>query len=175
MRKRFFFCLILVFLFPVSGGAQETKKKARDNEPLVINSDTLEIDNKKQTVLFTGRVDARKSGFAINCQEMLVYYKGKPSVGKNKESKTTDEMKLDRVIATGNVKITREDGGIAMSDKAVYFQDEEKVILTGRPVVKQGKDFVEGNEITFFLKEKRSIVKGSKRKKVRAVLYPGKR
>lgn len=161
--------LILGLIFPgpaLSEGAQKTPKG--DKEPLIIKSSTLEIDNKTQTVLFTGSVAAKKSDFSMNCRKMLLYYHGKPT-GKNPGA---DDMKVDKVIATGQVKITRADGGMAMADKAVYYQEEEKVVLTGNPVVKQGNDFVEGSRIIFFLKEKRSIVESSGHKKVRAVLFP---
>ena len=59
-----------------------------------------------------------------------------------------------------------------MAEKAVYYQNDEKVVLTGKPVVKRGNDFVEGSKITLFLKEKRSIVEGAEDKKARAVLIP---
>jgi lipopolysaccharide export system protein LptA len=59
-----------------------------------------------------------------------------------------------------------------MSEKAVYYENDEKVVLTGSPVVKQGNDFVEGSKITLYLKEKRSTVEGSEKEKVRAVLHP---
>jgi lipopolysaccharide export system protein LptA len=162
--------IVLGLLCPAPGFAevaQETGQET-DKEPLIIKSNTLEIDNKKQTVLFTGNVAARKSDFTINCDRMLLHYLGEPS---GKES-GNDDLRVEKVIATGQVKIVRREGGEAMADKAVYFQEDEKVILTGNPVVKQGNDFVEGSRITFFLKEKRSIVESSGHKKVRAVLYP---
>jgi lipopolysaccharide export system protein LptA len=69
------------------------------------------------------------------------------------------------------------DGGSALAGKAVYSQNDEKVVLTGSPVVKQGDDFVEGSRITLFLRDQRSIVEGSENKKLKAVISPrrGKR
>jgi lipopolysaccharide export system protein LptA len=61
---------------------------------------------------------------------------------------------------------------VATAEKAVYYQSEEKMVLTGNPVVRMGKDFVEGDRITMFLKEERSVVESSKDKKVRAVIFP---
>ena len=46
------------------------------------------------------------------------------------------------------------------------------MVLTGNPVVRMGKDFVEGDRITMFLKEERSVVESSKDKTVRAVIFP---
>jgi len=71
-----------------------------------------------------------------------------------------------------NVKIIRPDGSSATAEQATYYQAQEKVVLTGKPVVKQGNDFVEGSSITLLLRENRSIVKGSKGKKAKAVLTP---
>jgi lipopolysaccharide export system protein LptA len=141
------------------------------DDPLVIRSETLEIDNKNQMVIFTGSVDARKSSFTILCDKMHLYYHG-DTAGK---TEGTEDVRVDRVVATGGVKITRSDGEEAMADKAIYYQKEDKVILTGNPMVKQGEDFVEGSRITFFIGEKRSIVEGTGNKRVRAVIFPGKR
>ena len=46
------------------------------------------------------------------------------------------------------------------------------MILTGNPVVKQGGDFVEGSRAILFLNENRSIIEGSEKSRVRAVLSP---
>lgn len=140
-----------------------------NTETMVIKSDALEIDNKKKMVTFTGNVDARRDKFIINGEKMVLYYNN-PETAK-KEG--VQSVKVDKIIATGKVQITRKDGGIAMAEKAVYYQSEEKVILTGHPVVKHGDDFIEGARITLFLKEDRSIVEGSENQKVKAVLYPG--
>lgn len=141
------------------------------DEPLVIRSETLEIDNKNQRVIFTGNVDARRSTFTIKCQKMHLYYLGDAS-GK---TEGPEDVRVDRVEARGDVKITRFDGGEAMADEAVYYQKEDKVVLTGNPVVKQGEDFVEGARITFFIGEKRSIVESLGEERVRAVIFPGGR
>ncbi len=135
---------------------------------LWIKSNTLEIDNKRKIVTFTGNVDARRDDFTINCEKMLLYYKDQPT---DKRSEKMD-VKIDKIIATGNVKIIRTDGGLAMADKATYYQIQEKVVLTGKPVVKQGNDFIEGSRITLFLKEKRSLVEGSGNQRVKAVIFP---
>ena len=151
----------------------ETEGKKTDRASIVVKSNTLEIDNKQKVVLFSGDVEARQEGMTITCREMVVYYRDQPS--EKAEGET--EMAVDRITATGAVKIRRPDGSTATAEKAIYYQDEEKLVLTGNPVVRQENDFVEGSMITLFLKEERSIVVGSESQKVRAVLSPrsGKR
>jgi lipopolysaccharide export system protein LptA len=56
-----------------------------------------------------------------------------------------------------------------MAEKAIFYQNDEKVVLTGNPKVKQENYFVEGSRIILFLKEKRHVVEGS----VKAVIFPG--
>ena len=166
--------LLIIFfnlLFPAIGQTQVSLKEDAqkgDEGAIVIKSQSLEVDNQKRIVVFSGQVVAKKEDMTINCEKMIVYYMDQSA---KKESGKTD-VRIDKIVATGKVKISRPDGALAMSEKAVYYENDEKVVLTGSPVVKQGNDFVEGSKITLYLKEKRSTVEGSEKEKVRAVLHP---
>ena len=97
---------------------------------------------------------------------MVVYYTSSDSSHPNKS-------KISKIIATGDVKIYRgKQGGIATSDKAIYYQEQDKLVLTGKPMVKQGQDYVQGVRITIYLKENRSVVESSKTKPVKAIIFP---
>ncbi len=135
---------------------------------MVIHSNTLEADDKKGIVVFTGEVDAQRDDFTVYCHKMVVYYEKSPA------KKGTEEFaaRIEKIVATGNVKIVRAEGGIATGEKAEYYQQDEKLVLTGKPVVKQNDSSVEGDRITLFLKENRSVVESSSDKKVRAVIFP---
>ncbi len=169
--RQIFLIFLFSLIFPATGQPEERLKKdvhETNKGAIVIRSQSLEVDNKKRVILFTGQVDAKREDMTINCEKMIVYY-------KDESTKTTAEnadVRIDRIVATGNVKISRPDGAFAMADKGVYYENGEKVVLTGNPVVKQGNDFVQGSRITLYLREKRSIVEGSEKEKVRAVLHP---
>jgi len=150
--------------------AQVFAKKA-DNSPIVIRADSLEIDDNRKIVTFSGNVDAKETQFTINCDKMLVYYLQQKAGPGNEEA----QLKIQKIIAQGNVRITRASGGVAMAEQALYYHADEKLVLTGKPVVRQGDDFVEGSKITLFLRENRSIVEGSGDSKVRAVLFPSRK
>jgi len=145
---------------------KKTPKKAQG--PMVIKSKTLEADDKKKRITFEGNVEAIRDDFTVLCNKLVVLYE------KSSESEKSEDVSasIDKIIATGSVKIIRAEGGVATGEKAVYYQKGEKLVLTGKPVVKQGEDFVEGDVITLFLKEDRSIVESAKDKKVRAVIFP---
>jgi lipopolysaccharide export system protein LptA len=163
---------ILFFALSAAGSAvaEAPKKEVEKTEPkpIVIKSKTLEVDNETKVVTFRGEVNAQKDEFTIDCQEMRLYYENTP----NQSDSDTSEGSVDKIVAEGQVKITRTEGGMATSDKAIYYQKTEKVVLTGNPVVKQENDFVEGDRITMFLKENRTVVEGSGNRKVRALIFP---
>jgi lipopolysaccharide export system protein LptA len=66
------------------------------------------------------------------------------------------------IEATGKVKIEKADGR-ATSRKAVYNEDERKIILTGDPVAWQHGTCVSGKKIVMFLDDDRTIVEGGSR------------
>lgn len=136
-------------------------------QPIVVKSDTLEFDHQRKQVTFRGNVDAKREDWAIQCRSMVVYYGENP-----KQPGRKDSLKIEKIIARGEVRITLSGGGLATAEEATYDWDEERVVLTGKPVVRQGEDFVEGSVVTLLLKENRSLVEGSGDSRVRAVIGP---
>lgn len=162
------FLLGSVFMSPAFSGTKGKAPKEAEPASMVIKSKTLEMNDKNKTVIFTGNVKATRSDFVITCQKLIVFYKSLP--GEKDTGKS--ETKIEKIVATGKVRINRGQGGVATAEKAVYYQQEEKVVLTVNPVVQRGNDFIEGDRITIFLKDNRSIVESSGDKEVRAVIFP---
>ena len=173
-RSIFSFNIIISFvflLFPqIIAFSQESKasNKLSTKSPITIRSNTLAFDQEKKLVVFEGKVRAETEGMVIDCQKMLVYYLDSPT-----EKETNAELnRIDKIIALGDVIINRFDGGMARAGKAVFYQNEEKVVLTENPFVQQGPDYVEGQRIIIFLNESRSIVEGNEKKRVKATIFP---
>ncbi len=173
--NRALFLLVISFLMicasigPVLSGEIDGKIGLKNQGKIVIKSDTLEMDNKKKMVTFTGKVSAKNNDFTMDCEKMVVYYKSAPSKKGAEETST----EIDRIVATGKVEIVRSLGGTASANNAVYHQALETLVLTGSPVVKQENNYVEGNRITLYLKEDRSVVEGSGDNRAKAVIFPG--
>lgn len=127
------------------------------DKPVHITADSLEADNKQGVVLFKGNVVARQEDMVIFSDAMTVNYDEKGG--------------MKQINAIGNVKITRGDR-VATAQKVVFYNPEQKIVLTGNPRVWQGADLVSGERITLFVKEDRSIIEGSKDKRVSATIYP---
>lgn len=75
---------------------------------------------------------------------------------------TVSNRSIHTIEATGRVNIEKENGR-ATCDKAVYYQDEQKIVLTGSPVAWEKGTRVSGKQITMFLVEDRSVVEGGSR------------
>ncbi len=173
LLSRAFLCLCSLLCLtsgsPAHSDDSETKPDKMGSGPVVIHSNKLEADDKAKTITFWGDVAAKRDDFAIDCQKMVVYLHKKP-VQTQEEGKASP--RIDRIVATGEVKIVRSTGGTATAQKAVYYQEEEKLVLTGKPMVKQGNDFVAGDRITLFMAEDRSVVDSPQNGKVKAVIFP---
>ena len=160
---------LIILAHPLAFSEISPKEEEKNDKPsIVVKADSLEIDNKKKIVTFSGNVDAKRDVFTMYCEKMDLHYVDRQS-GTSPEK---TQFEVEKIIASGNVKIIRTGGGSATADKAIYYQAEEKVVLTGNPVVKQGRDSVEGSRITLYLKDNRSIVEGSENRKVKAILFP---
>ena len=170
----FSFSVIITFIFlappQINSFAQEKKspKKISSESPIIIYSNTLEFDQQKKLIVFEGKVEAKTEDMVVDCQKMIVYYLAGPA----KSESTVEANRIDKIIALGNVIINRFVGGIARAGKAVFYQNEQKVVLTENPSVQQGPDFVEGHRIIMFLNEDRSVVEGSETKRVKATIFP---
>ena len=101
--------------------------------------------------------------------------------GKNDEQNTLEadkvvvylkDRKLDHAEATGSVVITLPNGSEAMSDKAVYKQAENLVILSGHVKIKQGTNWLEGEKAEMNLTTRVSKMTNEGNVPVRGVFYP---
>ncbi len=125
--------------------------------PIDVTSDTMVVDRERGVVTFKGGVIATRDDLVIKAEELQVFY--------------GEEREIERIEASGGVTI--EKGGITASgEKAEFYTGEERLVLTGDPKVIEGPNRVEGERITLYLKDGRSIVEGGERRRVRAVFVP---
>jgi len=158
--------------------AAPAKPEARET-PLHITALRLEADQKERVITFSGRVKAQYGDSTLYAERLRIFYK--PAEGKaaqaGEESGDRSPLaelggeKIDRIEAEGRVRFVQEDK-VAAGDKAVYYRDEEKVVLLGNPRVWRGENILKGERITLYLKDNRVVVESSPRKRVEAHLYP---
>jgi lipopolysaccharide export system protein LptA len=166
--------VISLFFFLISGEAQEKKGAGKaegkglkadkgfgftaSNAPIDILSDTVEANQKQNTVTFKGNVIAKQEDITLYANTLVVTY-------------DPDTKKLKGIMAVGNVKIVQLDRR-ATSQKATFHQDESKVILDGEAVVREGENVIRGERVTFYVDEERSVVEGGKGGRVSTSITP---
>lgn len=141
-----------------------------------ITAKKMTVKNHDNQAVFEGAVVLTRGSLVVYSDHMVVLFKPQevngPEDRQSREpakgataSKGSDVMPtvsnrgLNRIEATGRVKIEK-DSGSATCEKAVYYQNEEKLVLTGNPVAWDKGTRVSGKQITMFLAEDRSVVEG---------------
>jgi lipopolysaccharide export system protein LptA len=142
--------------------------------PIEITSDRLDAYNEKKMVVFSGNVVATQQDKTIYADTLNIFYKKEPGSQPKPQAKKKPETaggELDRIEAVGNVRIVQLNR-IVTGEKAVYFQNEQKIIVTGDPVLKEGENVIKGDRVVVLLDENKGIVESSKQKRVTAVINP---
>ena len=157
--NRTFIFIVLLGLLVLPGAAWSEATVSLDrNQPLEITSNRLESDGGLRQIVFLGNVVAKQAGLTIKTSQLVVSYQGKNN-------------QVSRVEAIGDVTITKDDR-IATGGRGVYEVGKETIIMTDSPRVQQGENFLEGDEIVFFLNEDISVVKSKAGSRVKAFLAP---
>lgn len=154
-------------------GAGEPSANGRTD----ITARKITMRNQESKVIFEGNVVLKKGVLVVHSDVMVVFLKpndNTPVTPKNievapkalrkgsEELPTISNRTVSIIEATGQVIIEKADGR-ATSRKAVYNEDERKIILTGDPVAWQHGTCVSGKKIIMFLDDDRTIVEGGSR------------
>ncbi len=165
--------------------------RARGKE---LTSEWLRYFDPEKKALATGRVVFRDSVNSVNLfADSVLYWVDKDSgvaLGNPKlvkydstgvveitirSEKLAYNGKTAQALALKNVKITRGDV-VAVAVEARFFSTKNKVVITGKPLVEQGKDKMRADTIAIFLKGRqldRVHLKG-RGKMTSAVYFKGK-
>ncbi len=138
---------------------KERKKKSASapfasEKPIKITSNNLEADNKRNMVTFKGNVVAKQEDMVIFSDVMKVRYAPKGGGIKTVE-------------AIGGVKMTQEDM-IATGQKIVFYNSEQKIVMTGNPRIWQDDNLISCDKVTVLLKEDKIFFEGE----VDTTIYP---
>ncbi len=160
MIKRFLLLLTALSCVSVSFAADRTTTPD-PQQPIEVTSQRLELIEQQRQSIFTGDVVAKQGDMTLTADKLTVFL-------------LPDEDQIDRLEASGGVKVVQLDR-VATADQAVFYQGQEKLVLSGHAVVVQGNNKVSGDEIELYLKENRSVVKSADNGRVRAFIVPAKK
>lgn len=148
MLKQFIIVSSLILIALYGSAIAEPVVRKTEKKPIVITSETLTADSKNNTAVFEGSVVAKTDDITMYSDAMTVFY-------------DNAESKVNKIHAVGNVKVINKSRAL-FSEDAVYIESEEKIILSGNPKIIEGENVITGRRITFFLKDERAEVEGSR-------------
>lgn len=166
-----FFGMIAIISFSTVGVSQaiEPPNSAQDLKELQITADSLVASQKKQHVVFSGRVVAIYELTTITSDKLQVFYNDQA------DEEAFSKSSIKKIIASGNVHIELE-GKTADCDQAVYLTNSNSLVLTGEETrLKSEKSFITGNKITIFQDTGQIIVDGNDDQRVNAVFQPNEK
>ena len=143
----------------------DTKSKNDDSvfefnkkEPIYITSDWMEVDQKKNTITYKGRVVTIQSEMTMRSETLTAVY--------------DPEMKqIRQIIAEGKVNAV-QGNRMATGDKAIFDDKAKTVTLTGNPVMRQGNSQVTGSRIIYYIDQDRAVAEGKDSVRVQVTIFP---
>lgn len=155
--------LALLLLFSIllsASGAVAAPERLPDPSslPIEVTAQQLDADQGQRRATFSGEVVAKQGDITLYCDKLVVY-------------SLPDQEQVDRLEAFGHVRVIQLDR-TATADRAVYRQLQGTLVLYGNAEVHQEQNTVAGEEITVYLRDNRSVVKGGDGGRVKAVLFP---
>jgi lipopolysaccharide export system protein LptA len=169
MKLRGLACLLLALRAPLPGASPAAPAPAAPLPPTTIESGALELfsTEKETTFTYSRGVRITATNLVLTCDHLVVIARrsGDPAalVGR--------QEKLKSLVASGNVRLVQDDRE-ATADRAEVFPDDDRVILTGNPVVRSVKDGWEqrGPRMELLRGERRAVIRGEGAERPRTVL-----
>ncbi len=151
------------------------------NQPIDIESDTLEVQDANKIAIFSGNVIATQGKMTMRSKLLKVKYAGEdaktPSAGTAADNKKSGSSRITSIRAEGKVLINTADDQTVTSDWALFDVISQTVTIGGNVVLSQAGNVIKGEELVIDLKTNRSrfVNRGSpaKPQRVRGLFMPG--
>jgi lipopolysaccharide export system protein LptA len=139
------------------GGAMQGLQLNRD-QPVKIESDSLEVRDKSQQATFIGKVKLTQGDTILQCARLVIFYEGgsaAPAPAQKKGSAQTAQkgggalgggQQIKRAEAKGDVLVTQKDQ-TAKGDNGVFDMKSNTITLMGNVVVTQGANVLRGDRM----------------------------
>ncbi len=151
---------------PGAGGPRDARAEERPatrpidfgKSPIDITADHLSADTAKESVTFEGNVVVTQVDVTLHADRVFAEY--------SREVKA-----IEKITAEGNVRVIQA-GREARAARAVFYNLEQRIVLTGGADVTYGGNTLKGETMTIYIRENRSVVTGGEGGRVRAVIQP---
>lgn len=148
------------------------------NEPINIESNSLEVNDVRKTAIFKGNVIAVQGDMEMRTPELEVTYSGRVA-GNNGANPGGQGTELTRLRAKKKVLLTSQKNQTAKSDWADFDVKKRIITIGGNVVVSQGDNIMKGERLVIDLNTGRSrfetAANSGTRTRVRGIFHPQKK
>jgi lipopolysaccharide export system protein LptA len=144
------------------GGAMQGIQLNRD-QPVKIESDSLEVRDKSQQATFIGKVKLTQGDTILQCARLVIFYEDGSAAPAQKKGQQIAQkggaqtaqkagglggggQQIKRAEAKGDVLVTQKDQ-TAKGDNGVFDVKANTITLTGNVVVTQGTNVLRGDRM----------------------------
>src|SRR5262249_26718431 len=158
-----------------SGGLFSGMQQNRD-QPVKIESATLEVRDKDNKATFFGNVQVTQGDTILRCKRLVVFYDQAPAPSPSATSaqpgqKKSGGQKIKRAEAEGDVVVIQKDQ-TATGDRGVFDMKSNTMTLTGNVVLTQCQNVIRGESLFIDLTTGMSRVEAGKGARVSSLLVP---
>ncbi len=120
----------------------------QNQETITITSDRAELSNKEYTAIYRDNVVVKRGDVTLYSAEIKTWF-------------DNDSKRIKQIKATGGVKLVQADI-IITAEAATYYEEQQKIVLTGKPMCKKGANVLTGSDITYFMDTGKIVVQDAK-------------
>ncbi|NOR10139.1 MAG: lipopolysaccharide transport periplasmic protein LptA [Desulfovibrionaceae bacterium] len=168
-KKAAYFILVLLAaaFLPINLSAQQS---IASDEPIHIEADRMESNQKENSVTFSGNVQAIQGKLTINSDTMIIHY---ASQANDTASQDAKKQQIKKIFASGHVEII-QDELVATGNEVEFLADKKQILLTGNTKVWQNNNLVTGDKVLLDLATETTIVEPDEKSggRVKAFFYP---
>lgn len=137
-------------------GAPQASLRADPDQPIDIEADTLDVDDKKKEAIFRGTVRAVQGDYIINTQELVATYTGESGMAMGAQPQAMAQVvpgtaqaktgsQLQKVTAPKPVRIiSTKDGQVATGNAAEFDTKANTAVLMGNVTLTQNGSVTTG-------------------------------
>ncbi|KAB0682873.1 LptA/OstA family protein [Aureimonas leprariae] len=162
-----------------SFGSSFTGLQVKGDQPIAIDADQLDVDDRERIATFIGNVEVTQGDTLMKTSKLLVYYTKPPAEGgaANGSAKPAPAAaptggalpggsnQIDRLVASGKVYVRSADQ-VATSEDGNFDMKTQIAILTGNVVMSQGDNVARGDKLTIHMDTGQAQLGGGGRVKI---------
>jgi lipopolysaccharide export system protein LptA len=164
-----------------SFGSSFTGLQVRGDQPIAIDADQLDVDDRERIATFSGNVEVTQGDTLMKTSKLLVYYTKPPeeggAAGNAAGGKPAEPARptggalpggsnqIDRLQASGKVYVRSADQ-VATSENGNFDMKTQIAVLTGNVVMSQGDNVARGDKLTIHMDTGQAQLGGGGRVKI---------